>query len=66
MSKNKQLDFSGKIIYAGLDVHRKDWKVCILLEGLVYKQFCQPPSPAALGKYLRKHFPNGTYVTSQK
>ena len=37
MSKNKQLDFSGKTIYVGLDVHRKDWKVCILLGKMVYK-----------------------------
>ena len=61
MSKNKQLDFSGKTIYTGLDVHRKDWKVCILLESVVYKQFCQPPNPSILGKYLRKHFPGGQY-----
>jgi len=61
MSKSKQLDFTGKTIYVGLDVHRKDWKVCILLEELIYKQFCQPPKPKVLGKYLRKHFPGGTY-----
>ena len=61
MSKSKQLDFTGKTIYVGLDVHRKDWKVCILLEELVYKQFCQPPKPKILGEYLRKHFPGGTY-----
>ena len=61
MSKNKQIDYTGKTIYVGLDVHRKDWKVCILLEELVYKQFCQPPKPSLLGNYLRKHFLGGTY-----
>ncbi len=61
MVQIKELDFSGKIIYVGLDVHRKDWKVCILLEELMYKQFCQPPDPKKLGNYLRKHFPGGRY-----
>lgn len=61
MSKSKQLNFSDKTIYVGLDVHRKDWKVCILLGEMVYKQFCQPPEPKTLGNYLRKHFPKGNY-----
>ena len=39
MSKNKQLAFSGKTIYTGLDIHWKDWKVCILFEERVYKEF---------------------------
>jgi len=61
MNKSNQLDFSDKTIYAGLDVHRKDWKVCILLEDISYKEFTQPPKPEVLGKYLKKHFPNGIY-----
>ncbi len=61
MEQINQLDFTGKIIYVGLDVHRKDWKVCILLEELTYKQFAQPPKPKVLGNYLRKHFPGGKY-----
>jgi len=61
MNKNKQLDFSGRTIYVGMDVHRKDWKICILFEGRVYKEFCQPPRPEVLIKYLKKHFPGATY-----
>jgi len=61
MTQNKTLDFSGKIIYAGIDVHRKDWKVCILLEEVMYKQFSQAPNPLVLSKYLKKHFPGGKY-----
>ena len=33
----------------------------MLLKSVVYKQFCQPPKPTVLGKYLRKHFPGGHY-----
>jgi len=61
MSKDNQLDFTGQIIYTGIDVHKKDWKVSILLEEYMYKQFSQPPKPEVLGAYLRKHFPGGTY-----
>ena len=61
MEQIKQLDFTGKIIYAGLDVHKKDWKVSILLEESTFKQFSQPPDPKKLGNYLRKHFPGGIY-----
>lgn len=61
MNKNKELDFTDKTIYIGLDVHRKTWKVCILLEDMMYKEFCQPPDPEVLSNYLKKHFPRGTY-----
>jgi len=61
MNKSNQLNFRGKTIYVGIDVHKKDWKVCILLEEMSYKEFAQPPKPEVLGNYLRKHFPNGTY-----
>jgi len=61
MSQNTTLDYSGQTIYIGIDVHRKDWKVSILLENLVYKTFCQPPKAEVLSKYLNKHFPGGTY-----
>lgn len=64
MSQIKELDFTGQTIYVGIDVHRKDWKVCILLEELVYKQFTQPPEPLVLSKYLKKHFPGATYKSA--
>jgi len=61
MSKNKEITFKGKAIYVGMDVHRKDWKICILFEERVYKEFCQPPKPEVLIKYLKKHFPGASY-----
>lgn len=61
MGKSNQLDFTGKTVYSGLDVHKKDWKVCILLDEISYKEFSQPPKPEVLSKYLKKHFPNATY-----
>jgi len=61
MSKNTELNFTGKIIYVGLDVHKKSWSVCIALESFIYKEFSQPADPQTLINYLRKNFPGGTY-----
>lgn len=58
--KNK-IDFSNQNIYAGLDVHRKDWKVTIMVDEIVHKTYVQPPDPKILFNYLNKNFPGGNY-----
>ena len=55
----KRLDFSGKKIYVGLDVHKKSWSVTIIVEGIEHKTFNQPPNPQVLSDYLNRMFPNG-------
>ena len=57
----KKIDFKGKDLYIGLDVHKKSWSVTILVEGMEHKTFTQPPEPLALYTYLQKMFPGGTY-----
>ena len=58
----KQLDFSGQNIYCGLDVHKRQVTVTVMVEELNYTTFSQsPPDPLGLVKYLKKNFPNGTY-----
>lgn len=61
MRQANQADFSGQNIYAGLDVHRKSWKVTICTEVLEHKTFTQPPEPKKLARYLERVFPNGNY-----
>jgi len=61
MKKVQQLDFSDQILYAGIDVHLKSWKVCILTEQFEHSVFSMPPDPKQLSNYLKKHFPNGNY-----
>ncbi|MEA4841123.1 MAG: hypothetical protein VB110_08985 [Bacteroidales bacterium] len=39
------LNFEGQNIYAGFDVHLKDWKVTILSEEMMLKSFTMPPNP---------------------
>jgi transposase len=60
--KDTKLDFSGQEIYAGVDVGKKNWKVCILTKDLAHKTFSQPPDPKVLVRYLRSHFPGARYL----
>jgi transposase len=61
--QSNRLNFEGQNIYAGIDVHKKDWTVCIFSEHLEHKQFVQPPRAKALASYLHCHFPGATYYS---
>lgn len=55
------LDFSGQYIYAGVDVHLKNWQVSVCTEHFEHKTFTQPPSPDLLIRYLNRTFPGASY-----
>lgn len=57
----EKLDFTGESIYAGIDVHKKQWNVTIMSALKEHKTFVQPPDPTVLAHYLKDHFPNATY-----
>lgn len=59
----QKLDFRGESIYAGIDVHKKQWNVFIMSDYKEHKGFVQPPDPASLGKYLRENFPGAAYYS---
>lgn len=61
--KNK-LDFTNQNVYVGLDVHKKSWKVSILMNDRFHKTFSQDPSPALLHGYLERNFPQANYHTA--
>jgi hypothetical protein len=44
----KKIDFTGKDIFIGLDVHKKSWSVTIIVDGMEHRTFTQPPDPGAL------------------
>ena len=46
------LNFEGQNIYAGFDVHLKDWKVTILREEMMLKSYTMPPKPEVLSDYF--------------
>ena len=57
----KKIDFSGKELFIGLDVHKKSWSVTIVVDGIEHRTFTQPPDPESLYNYLHRMFPGGTY-----
>jgi transposase len=60
----KKIDFKGKDLFIGLDVHKKSWSVTILVEGMEHRTFTQPPDPRVLYNYLQKMFPGGNYFSA--
>jgi transposase len=57
----KKIDFNGKELFIGLDIHKKSWSVTIVVEGIEHRTFTQPPDPEALRNYLQRMFPGGNY-----
>lgn len=62
--KNTKVSFKNKVIYAGMDVHLKNWVVTIRTGGLAIKTMSMDPSPETLVQYLHHHFPDGTYKSN--
>ncbi|WP_209405567.1 hypothetical protein [Pseudozobellia sp. WGM2] len=60
----EKMDFTGQSIYVGIDVHKKNWGVCILVGQLEHKVFSQPPRPEVLVNYLCRYFPGPDYYSS--
>jgi len=61
LTQMNNLNFEGQNIYAGFDVHLKDWKVTILSEELMLKSFNMPPKPEVLSEYLLRNYPGANY-----
>ena len=62
--QNYELNFNGENVYVGLDVHLKQWHVCVRTAHISQKPFSQPPSASALKRYLESNFPGGTYLSA--
>ncbi len=57
----EKIDFNGKPLFIGLDVHKKSWSVTIVVDGIEHRTFTQPPDPEYLNSYLQRMFPGGAY-----
>lgn len=51
-------------VYVGLDVHLKQWNVCIYQGGIRRKTFQQNPEASALQSFLRKFYPGMNYFSA--
>lgn len=56
-----ELDFKGQHVFVGLDVARKSWKTCILVNQFEHKTFTQQPNVQDLVRYLHRNFPGAEY-----
>jgi transposase len=61
---SKKIDFSGKNLYIGLDVHKLSWQVTIYSQEMSLKTFNQPPSSKALHSFLITSYPNANYYSA--
>lgn len=59
--QSNKLDFTGQIIYVGIDAHLKSWTVTLETDELTLKTFNQPPDPETLYKHLHKNYPGAYY-----
>ncbi len=62
-TQGRNFDFRDQSIYVGIDVHRKSWRVTVLLGDYVQKTInLSPPGVKPLTDYLFTHYPNGNYI----
>jgi len=59
--QGRKLDFFGKTIYCGADVHKASWAVCLIMEDRILKRFTQPPEVGALEKMLKRQYPGANF-----
>ena len=55
--RGKLLNLKGQIIYVGIDVHLRSWKVTIRSEELELKTFSQSPDVKGLVNHLVTNYP---------
>ena len=55
------VDYSGKILFVGIDVHKKDWQVVILHEGVILGSHRMTGSADVIVTYLNKHYPGAEF-----
>lgn len=55
------IDFNGKTIYVGIDIHKKDWQVAKVYEGIVLGNYRMTGNSQDLITHLRKHYPGASF-----
>lgn len=65
MRKQKSnICFDPQKVYIGLDVHLRQWNVCIIQGGIKRKSFQQDPSAEVLHKHLKRFYPGMEYYSA--
>lgn len=61
--QRKALNFTGKNIYIGMDVHKNSFRLSVLSDVAVLKNFTSPANPEAVVSYLHRNYPGATYYS---
>jgi transposase len=57
-------DYTGKIIFVGIDVHKKTYSVTAICDGIIVKRDTLKADPQGLISYLKKRFDSGKIKTA--
>ena len=57
----EKVDFTGKKIDLGLDIHHRNWNISVFLEGNFIKRFQQPAGVKPLAEFVKRNYPGATY-----
>jgi transposase len=63
-TKITETAFDGQKIFVGLDVHKKDFKVSVLVGDMFYKTFTSPADGQKVVNYLHDNFPGAEYFSA--
>jgi transposase len=55
------VDFSGKHLFVGMDLHKKQWVVTVRTVDLELRTFSMDPFPAALDRHLHREYRGGIF-----
>src|SRR5436190_11738466 len=61
MEQNNKLNFEGQNLYCGIDMHAKQWTVCVRDDSFELKKFTQPPEATKLSAFLKRAYPGANY-----
>ena len=60
----KQYDYTGKVIYVGIDVHKKTYSCVSICEDQIVKRDTMPAKPEILLNYLKNTFSGATRINT--
>ena len=55
------VSFKGQVVYAGIDIHKKQWTVTIRHCGQASETFVMDPEAEKLAEHLKKNYPDAEY-----
>jgi transposase len=58
---SNRVDFTGKTIFVGIDVHQKDWQVAKVVEGICLGNHRMKASDKELIEHLQSRYPGATF-----